>query len=260
MKFRFLYFGDVVGRPGREFLLSCLPKIKEHYLPDFIFLNGENAAGGFGLTKAIAHEFLNAGIDAISMGNHTWDQKNFWAEIDSTPFVCRPANLPSLCPGKPYCIVEKDQVKVALLNILGRSFISLPLDCPFVTAEKWIRFLKDEGVEAVIVDVHAEASAEKCALGYYLMEHGATAVLGTHTHIQTSDERIIGGKTAYITDLGMCGVRESVLGFSIEPVIKKSITSLPCRFEVASGDVWLHGVCVDVDHGEAIHIERIMWK
>ncbi|MDR0393230.1 MAG: YmdB family metallophosphoesterase [Puniceicoccales bacterium] len=255
----FLYFGDIVGRPGRTFLTKYLPKLQAQYHPTFIFANGENAAGGFGITRPIAEEINKSGVHGISLGNHTWDQNGFWHEIDRISYLCRPANLPEACPGKTYIVVENQNVKVALFGLLGRSFMNTPLNCPFKTAEKILEKIKDQSIHNIIVDVHAETTAEKYALGWFLNKHAVTSVLGTHTHVQTADAHLMHQSTAFITDLGMCGAAHGILGFRVEPVIEKLMCGKPTRFEVAAGPSMLNGVWVkfNASNGQATYIERI---
>lgn len=257
---RFLFFGDIVGHPGRVFLAKQLPMLKERYKPDFIFANGENATGGFGLNKAIAQELNALGINGITLGNHTWDQRDFWDTISQLGYVCRPLNLPETCPGNTSIVFNFKENKLALLNLLGRAYSREPLDCPYKAVQRQIEALKQVGVDHFIVDIHAEATAEKYTLGWFLSEiEGVVCVVGTHTHIQTADERIFNETTAFICDLGMCGSYNSVLGFRKEPIIEKAVTGKPCRFEVAKSPAMLNGVFVRLDlaNHQAISIERI---
>ena len=256
---RLLFFGDIVGRPGRVFLKEQLPVLCDFYKPDLVFANGENAAGGFGLNASVATELKTLGIHGITLGNHTWDQRCFWSEIQSLDYVCRPVNLPQECPGNRYLIFECKGYKIALFNLIGRAFSNLALDCPFKTAEAMISQLKSEGIENFVVDIHAEATAEKYALGWFLSDLGVSCVVGTHTHVQTADERILNKKTAFICDLGMCGAYNSILGFRVDTIIEKSKCGKPCRFEVASGLSIINGVFVrlDLETKQAISIERI---
>ena len=254
-----LFFGDVVGRPGRIFLKKQLPILCDLYKPDLIFSNCENAAGGFGLNGPMASEFKSLGINGITLGNHTWDQRGFWDEIQALDYVCRPANFPDECPGNRYLVFDCQGQKVALFSIMGRAFSKAVLDCPFKVSERLIQQLKAEGIDDIIVDVHAEATAEKYTLGWFLSELGVSCVVGTHTHVQTADERILNQRTAYISDIGMCGGYKGVLGFKSESIIKKSIYGKPCRFEVAEGPAMVNAVLVrlDLEAHCALSIERI---
>ena len=257
---RLLFFGDIVGHPGRIFLKEQLPALKQQYVPDFIFANGENATGGFGLNKAIAQELKTSGIDGITLGNHTWNQREFWNEIGQLDFVCRPLNLPEGCPGNTSVVFEFKEHKLALLNLLGRAYSREALDCPYKTIQRQIEQLQSAGVDNFVVDIHAEATAEKYTLGWFLAEiEGVSCVVGTHTHIQTADERIFNGTTAFICDLGMCGSYNSILGFKKESILEKAITGKPCRFEVAKAPSMINGAFIklDLESHKAISIERI---
>ena len=257
---RLLFFGDIVGHPGRIFLKEQLPALKQRYEPDFIFANGENATGGFGLNKAIAQELKTSGVDGITLGNHTWNQREFWNEIGQLDFVCRPLNLPEGCPGKTSVVFEFKEHKLALLNLLGRAYSREALDCPYKTIQRQIEQLQSAGVDNFVVDIHAEATAEKYTLGWFLAEiEGVSCVVGTHTHIQTADERILNGTTAFICDLGMCGSYNSILGFKKESILEKAITGKPCRFEVAKSPSMINGafITLDLEAHKATSIERI---
>ena len=257
---RLLFFGDIVGHPGRVFLKEHHPALKRRYAPDFVFANGENATGGFGLNKAIARELHEFGIDGITLGNHIWNQREFWDEISQLDYVCRPINLPEACPGNTSVIFEFKNHKLALLNLLGRAYSREALDCPYKTIQHQIENLKQIGVDNFIVDIHADATAEKYTLGWFLSEiEGVSCVVGTHTHIQTADERILNGTTAFICDLGMCGGYNSILGFKKEPIIEKVLTGKPCRFEVAKSPSIITGAFIrlDLENHRAITIERI---
>ena len=255
----FLFFGDVVGRPGRSFLGKHLPLLKEKYSPDFVFLNGENATGGFRLNVAIAKELKDMGVHGITLGNHTWNQRGFWEEIDSLDYVCRPANFPEECPGRTHLIFEHQSGKLALINTVGRAFSNAVLDCPFKVMERKVASLREQGVKNFIVDFHAEATAEKYTFGWFCSKLDVSCVVGTHTHVQTADERLLDQKMAFISDLGMCGSYNSILGFQPDPIIEKTLHGKPCRFEVGNGPAMLNGVCVrmDLENHCALSIERI---
>jgi len=256
---RLLFFGDVVGRSGRVFLKKQLPILRDLYKPALVFANCENAAGGFGLNGSMAAEFKLMGINGITLGNHTWDQRGFWDEIQALDYVCRPANFPDECPGNRYLVFDYQGQKVALFSVMGRAFSKAVLDCPFKVSEAIIQQLKLEGIDNIIVDVHAEATAEKYTLGWFLLELGVSCVVGTHTHVQTADERILNKRMAFITDIGMCGGYDSILGFKPESIIKKSIYGKPCRFEVADGLAMINAVLVrlDLESHCALSIERV---
>jgi metallophosphoesterase (TIGR00282 family) len=250
--------GDIVGRPGRRILREKLPGLLRTHRPDLVVANGENAAGGRGITAEVAGEIWDSGVDVITLGNHTWDNRQVVPFIDQTERLIRPANYPPGVPGRGYVLYELSPAKkpVAIINLIGRTFMP-PQDCPFQTAD---RLLAEIGAATplVVVDFHGEATSEKLALGYYLAGR-VTAVVGTHTHTQTADERILAGGTAYITDLGMAGPRESVLGVRPDIIIHKFLTQMPVRHELAEGPLILTGVLVEANDltGRAESIARI---
>jgi len=255
---RVLMIGDIVGRPGRKAVREKVKAYRQKYKLDFVIANGENAAGGVGLTREIADELYAAGVDFITMGNHTWDKKEIFTFIDHEPSIVRPANYPPGTPGMGSAVVRINKVnKIGIINLAGRVFLPA-LDCPFRAADEIVNKMRKE-TTLIFVDFHAEATSEKIAMGYYL-DGRVSAVVGTHTHVQTSDERILPGGSAYITDVGMTGPRDSVLGVQTDLVIQKFITQLPVRFEVAEGVAQLNGVLLELDEntGKAISIERII--
>jgi len=255
---RILMIGDIVGRPGRRAVRECLKAYRLKYNPDFVIANGENAAGGVGLTPETGDELFNAGVDFITMGNHTWDKKELTPYLEQEPNIIRPANYPPGTPGSGFAVAKVNkEVKLGIINLSGRVYLPA-LDCPFRTADTVVEKIRQE-TPLIIVDFHAEATSEKVALGYYL-DGRVSAVIGTHTHIQTSDERILPGGTAYITDAGMTGPRDSVLGIKTDLVIRKFLTQMPVRFEVADGIAQFNGVLIDLDQhtGKALKIERII--
>ena len=239
---RFLCIGDVIGRTGRNALKHFLPEVKEKYKPDFIVLNGENAAGGFGLTKKVYDELLSLGIDVITSGNHIFDKKEITQFIDQEEKLLRPANYPPQALGRGYCIYEKNGKKIAVINLMGRVFMGVPLDCPFRKFDEIYEKIKDE-VDYIIVDFHAEATSEKTAFGYYV-DGRADIVFGTHSHVATADEMILPKGTAYITDVGLTGPKYSVIGMKIEEPIQKFITGMPVKYDVAKGPLLFQALFV----------------
>lgn len=253
-----LVVGDIVGRPGRNTLQVFLEKYKNNY--DFIIVNGENSAAGFGITIKIADEFLFWGIDVISGGNHSWDKKEIYEYMNNSDRILRPANYPEGVYGKGYTILEdKKGNKIALISLQGRVFMNA-VDCPFRTAKKLIDEIS-KITKNIIVDFHAEATSEKIALGKYL-DGDISLFYGTHTHVQTADERILNNGTGYISDVGMTGSQNGVIGTNLETIINKFLTSLPQKFEVAEGDEQLCGIEVEIDEktGKCQKIERIKWS
>lgn len=251
-----LFIGDIIGKVGREMLTSSLPSLISRMDVDFTIVNGENAAAGFGLTTNNASELFSAGVNVITSGNHIWRRPELVSRLMNEKAILRPANYPPFSPGSGRGIYETKGVKVGVINLLGRIFMD-PIDCPFTAVDREMEKLKVE-TNVIIVDMHAEATSEKIAMGWYL-DGKVSAVLGTHTHVQTADERILPNGTAYITDAGMTGPIDSVIGVKKEIVIKKFITGLPSRFEVADGKAKLEGVLVEVDPstGRSSKIKRI---
>jgi len=240
-----LVIADIVGRPGRRAIKGLLPGLQKEKNIDFVIANAENAAGGRGLTRQVMNELLGSGIDVLTMGNHVWDNKEIYSFVDDEFRLIRPVNFPPYCPGQGYHVYTGGiNKKIAVINAMGRVFLS-PLDCPFRTVEQVVEEVKELS-DIIIIDFHAEATSEKLAMGYYL-DGKVTAVLGTHTHIQTADERILPGGTAYITDLGMTGPQESILGMDKDMVINKIIYQRPVRLEVAGGTAILQGVILRID-------------
>ena len=251
-----LFIGDVVGRPGRRILARLLPKLIEESDAHLVAVNVENAAGGFGMSRKIHDELTGLGVDALTTGNHVWDRREFAAEIESCERVIRPANYAPRVPGKGWIVIETDHGPVAVINLAGRVFMP-PVDCPFRTADQVLAEL-DPDVKVIVVDFHAEATSEKMALAYYL-DGRVTAIIGTHTHVATADQRLLPRGSAYITDAGMTGPRDSVIGVKHETVIEKFITGMPRRFDIATGAVELNAVCVNCDPrtGRANSINRV---
>ncbi len=250
-----LILGDIYGRPGRKIVAQHLPMLKEKYRPELIIANGENAAGGFGLTRKVAEELFSLGIDVLTSGNHIWDQREMYAYIVSEHRILRPANYPPFVPGSSIYIHDTSLGPVAVINLIGRVFMQ-DFDCPFRAADEILAELPKH-VKYSIIDFHAEATSEKIALALYL-DGKASAVVGTHTHVLTADEQILPKGTAFITDLGMCGPIHSVLGVDPDVVINKFLTQLPARFPVAKGPARLTGVVVELnEHGTANGIYRV---
>lgn len=250
-------FGDIIGKPGRVHTLSVIARLKASGAVDFVVANGENAAGGIGLTPEVAREMLDGGVDVITTGNHVWNKREMAEYLDKEDRVLRPANYPSGVPGKGSTVVFGGGFRLAVLNLQGRVFMQ-PIDCPFVCGRHALGEI-GSSADIVVVDFHAEATSEKQALGLYL-DGGAAAVVGTHTHVQTADERVLPLGTAFITDLGMCGPIDSVIGMDASTVIPRFVTALPSRFAVAKGPVVVSGVIVEADHstGRARRIDRFV--
>lgn len=240
-----MVIGDIVGKPGRAIVKALLPRLQKELDISFTIANGENAAGGRGITRDVKDELLDAGIDVITMGNHVWDNKNILSFIDDEPRIIRPSNYPGDCPGQGYHIYNAGfNKKIAVINASGRVYLP-PMDCPFQSVNYIVEDIRGS-VDYIIIDFHAEATSEKLAFGYYF-DGRVTAVLGTHTHVQTADEKIMPQGTAYITDLGMTGPIQSILGMDREAIIEKFINARPTRFDVAGGPAQLQGVVLDLD-------------
>jgi metallophosphoesterase (TIGR00282 family) len=254
---KILFIGDIIGRPGRLAVKKALPGLKELYSPDIVIANGENAAGGFGITPDLFEELMDLGVDVVTSGNHIWDRKEILALIDSTDRLLRPANYPPGTPGAGSTLFEcHSGALVGVVNLSGRVFMD-NVDCPFTVGERIVDGLRKE-TPLIVVDMHAETTSEKNAMGFFL-DGRVSAIVGTHTHVQTSDERILEKGTAYITDTGMTGPMDSVIGIEKELVIKRFLTQMPLRFEVAKKNIEFQGVVitVDVEDGRASGIERI---
>lgn len=241
---KLLFVGDIVGRPGRDFINERLARLRLDHALDFVIANGENAAAGSGINGAIARSLLGAGVDAITLGDHVWDQRGWESEIGQIEHVCRPANLPASNPGWDHLIIEARGFRVGVFTVLGRQYMGLKADCPFLCSDRMIAQLKSQ-CDAIIVEIHAEATSEKQAMGWYL-DGRVTAVLGTHTHVPTADAAILPKGTAYMSDVGMTGPYASVLGREVEPVVAKFLDGMPRRFEVATGDVRISGALIEI--------------
>jgi len=254
---RILFIGDIVGRPGRELVRRGLAAIVEQHAIDLVIANAENSAAGFGITREIGDQLLEWGVDVMTSGNHIWDKKEALDYIGTEPRLLRPANFPAGAPGNGrYLARTKDDVSVGVVNVMGRAFMA-PLDDPFASVLREIEALRAR-TRIIFVDFHAEATSEKIAMGWHL-DGKVTAVVGTHTHVQTADERILPKGTAYLTDVGMTGPHDSVVGVEIAAALGKFLTGLPARFETATGNPRLHAVIVDADErtGRATDIERL---
>jgi len=255
-----LFIGDIVGSPGRDAVRLLLPSLKKEFKLDVAIANAENAAGGSGITSRVAQELFDAGLDVLTSGDHIWKKKEIFEFINEETRILRPINFPPGVPGRGAGVFTfKNGLTVGVINVNGRVFMDA-LECPFRSALQAQEQLCKE-TKVIIVDIHAEATSEKVALGWYL-DGKVSAVLGTHTHIQTADEKILPKQTAYITDVGMTGPYDSVIGRRVEDVLERFLTSVPIRFEVAQENIQLHGAVVDIDEntGKARSIERIQRK
>lgn len=254
---KILYIGDIMGEPGRRAVARMVPRVVSQRQVDVVIGNGENVAGGFGITPELAEELFEMGLSVITTGNHAWDKKEILDYFPREPRLLRPANYPAGVPGNGSYVVETPGgEKLAVLQLMGRAYMPT-LDCPFQVAKREVAKLKRE-TAAVLVDMHAEATSEKMAMGHYL-DGDVVAVVGTHTHVQTADEQILPKGTAYLTDIGMTGPLHGVIGVKKELAIEKFLTGMPKRFEVASGPTVFCAVLIEVDAqlGKAITIERI---
>ena len=252
-----LFLGDIVGHPGRGGVIERLPELKSKHALDFIIVNGENAAGGRGITSKITIDLLRAGVSVITTGDHIWDQKEILSFIDTEPRLLRPVNYPAGTPGNGSIVLETAKGKIGVINVQGRTFMQPILDNPFRAIETVVTNMRNE-TPNIIVDVHAETTSEKIALGRFL-DGKVSAVIGTHTHVQTADEQIFPGGTAFLCDAGMCGPVNSILGRSVDPILNRFISNLPSSFPVANGEVRLRGALVEIDEttGRAVGITRI---
>ncbi len=255
---KLLFIGDIVGRPGRDLVKRGLRAIVAAHDVDFVIANGENSAAGFGITREIGDQLFSYGVEVMTSGNHIWDKKEALDYIVREPRLLRPANYPAGAPGHGATLVTATNgVKVGVVNVMGRVFLA-NIDDPFTAAARAVARLRDEGAALVFVDMHAEVTSEKIAMGWYL-DGQATAVVGTHTHVQTADNRVLPKGTAYLTDAGMTGPHDGVIGVEKEPVIGRFLNGLPARFETATGDPRLNGAIVTADPatGLATAIERV---
>lgn len=252
-----LFLGDVVGEPGRNAVIANLARLKESHAVDFVVVNGENAAGGRGITPKITIDLLRAGASVVTTGDHIWDQKEIFSFIDTEPRLLRPVNYPVGAPGKGIIWLETAKGKVGVVNVQMRTFMQPILENPFPAVEAAVAELRKE-TPVIFVDAHGETTSEKIAIGRFL-DGKVSAVIGTHTHVQTADEQIFPGGTAFLCDAGMCGPANSILGRAVDPIVNRFISNLPALFPVAKGDVRLCGALVTIDEttGRALTIVRI---
>jgi metallophosphoesterase (TIGR00282 family) len=253
---KLLFVGDVVGGIGRRTLASLLPGIRDAHQPDFVVVNGENSAGGVGITQKTARELLEMGADAITLGNHTYRHREVYELLDREERIVRPANYPKGSPGRGHTVVERDGIKLGVVNLLGLIFLDAARS-PFSAADAALAELGDRA-DAVLVDMHGEATSEKVAMGWHL-DGRATACLGTHTHVPTADARVLPGGTAYITDVGMTGPRGGVIGVKRELALERFLTFTNVRFETSDDDPWLNALLVEADgEGRATAVEQLL--
>ena len=254
---KLLFIGDIVGKPGRKAVRYFLPRLRETLGLDFIVANGENSAGGSGITPATASEIFEAGVDVITCGDHLWDQREVVSLLNNEPRFVRPENYPEGTPGHGFCVQQiGDLPPIGVLNLQGQTFMK-PIENPFYAADAAVDELREQ-TPIILVDMHAETTSEKIAMGRFL-DGRVSAVIGTHTHVQTADEHIFPGGTAFLCDAGCTGPQESILGREIEPIIQRFLTYQPQRFAVASKQVTLNGAVIDIDElsGKATSIERV---
>jgi metallophosphoesterase (TIGR00282 family) len=254
---RILFLGDIFGEPGRKAVIELLPVLRERFQIDFTIVNGENSAGGRGITPKIAISLLRAGVTVITLGDHAWDQADITEFMPTEPRLLRPVNYPSGAPGQGWIVLDTPKGPVGVLNVQGRVFMGQALDNPFLAAQAAVEEMRKE-TKVIFVDFHAEATSEKIGFGRSL-DGQVSAVVGTHTHVQTADNMVFPGGTAYLTDAGMCGPLHSVIGSEIAPVVQRFRTNLPTRNQVARGDVRVSGCMIEIDPstGRALRIERI---
>ncbi|MDX9702474.1 MAG: TIGR00282 family metallophosphoesterase [Candidatus Auribacterota bacterium] len=254
---KLLFIGDIVGRPGRDAVCERVPEIIKEFSIDCCIANAENAAGGSGITPKVADHLLSSGVDLLTSGDHIWRNSEIFQLIDRTDKVIRPANFLTTVPGRGSTVIKlRSGVQIGVINLLGRVFMN-PIENPFQAVMREIESIKKQ-TSVILVDVHAEATSEKIAMGWYL-DGVVSAVVGTHTHVPTADNKVLPNGTAYITDVGMVGARYSVLGRDVHAVLKHFTTGLPARFTVAEGDIVLHSVIIDIDEhtGKARDIIRL---
>lgn len=254
---KLLFLGDIVGEPGRRAVIESVPKFKQERGIDFVVVNGENAANGRGITPKITIDLLRAGVAVITTGDHIWDQKEIVPYIDTEPRLLRPLNYPPRTPGAGSIVLETAKGKVGVLNVQARTFMNPPLENPFLAMDAAVAQMRVE-TPVIFVDVHGETTSERIAMGRFL-DGRVSAVCGTHTHVQTADEQIFPGGTAFLCDAGMCGPAESCLGREIDSIVQRFLSSRPITYPVAGGPVKLHGAVIEIDEGtgRALRIERV---
>jgi 2',3'-cyclic-nucleotide 2'-phosphodiesterase len=253
---KLLFVGDVVGGIGRRALAALLPQIRDTHKPDFVVVNGENSAGGVGITQKTARELLEIGADAITLGNHTYRHREVYELLDRDERIVRPANYPKGSPGRGYTVVERDGVRLGVVNLLGMVELQAARS-PFAEADAALAELRGR-TDAIVVDMHAEATSEKVAMGWHL-DGRVTACIGTHTHVPTADARVLPGGTAYITDVGMTGPRDGVIGVKRELALERFISMTNVRFETSDGDPWLNALLVETDgDGRATAVDQLL--
>ncbi len=254
---KLLFFGDIFGKPGRQVLYDQLPVLKAEFGPDFIIINGENLADGRGLTEKTVKPLLHAGVDIVTGGNHLWDRNEAWEYIGHHPAIVKPLNYPASAPGNAVCTLRKGELELTVLTLCGQIYMP-PSDSPFTALERWFEDNPGHEQRCVLVDFHAESTAEKRALGWFTDGH-ISALIGTHTHIQTADEEILPLGTAYLTDAGMTGPHDSVIGVRKEIILDKFRHSLPLRYETSNLGLQVNAVYLELDPatGRALKIERV---
>jgi metallophosphoesterase (TIGR00282 family) len=252
-----LFLGDVVGEPGRNAVIGRLPELKQRYSLDFVVVNGENAAGGRGITGKISIDLLRAGASVITTGDHIWDQKDIIAFLPLEPRLLRPLNYPAGAPGSGSIVLETAKGKIGVINVQARTFMQPILENPFRTLAAAVSEMQTE-TKNIVVDIHGETTSEKIAIGRFL-DGKVSAVIGTHTHVQTADEQIFPGGTAFLCDAGMCGPVNSILGRAIDPIVNRFVSNMPAAFPVAGGEVRLRGALIEIDEntGRALSIRRV---
>ena len=253
---KILFFADLVGKPGRFVLSQMCKPLKEKYGAQYVIANIENAAGGFGITPEMSKKIFSYGVNCQTSGNHIWDRMDVWKYLDQQPKLLRPANYPPGAPGNGYYIDEIPEARIGILNLQGRTYMK-DIDCPFRVGERLVDTMRKD-TDIIIIDFHAEVTSEKQALAYFL-DGKVTAVIGTHTHVQTADETVSERGTAYITDVGMTGPHDSIIGMAKTPSLDRFLTGMPKRFTCAHGDVKISGAMITIDttDGAAVNIERI---
>jgi metallophosphoesterase (TIGR00282 family) len=254
---RVIFLGDVVGEPGREAVKAALPALREKYAPDFIVVNGENAAGGHGITPRLVYEILRCKVDVITLGDHSWDQREILPFFEQEPRLIRPFNFPAACPGTGWVVVGGNGKKLGVVSAMGRTFMPAPVDNPVLGIDAVLEQVRHE-TNCILVDFHAETTSEKIAFGH-AVDGRVSVGVGTHTHGQTADEKILPGGTAYLTDAGFCGGHDSVIGRDKEPILERYRTLMPVRMTVSARQPQADGMFAEIDEesGKAVRIERI---